>query len=390
MPQADLNRRTLTVVVLGLIPSIWMAWLLWFAPLDGLMADRTALAARDFTALWAAGQAAAEHSLAVLSDPATFTDYLRTMFGPGIPNQIWPYPPPILLLARPLSAVPLGLGFVLYSIGSLATLWLAMSLGGLSVIARAAVLLSPAVAANALAGQNGALISALLCGGLLLIDRRPGLAGLMLGALIIKPQFALLLPVCLLAGCYWRPALFGCMSSFALAFLSAYVFGYTPWVDFLSGNQNNISAYIGAPWRSDPAQLIFSSAFMATRSLGGGLSAAYLIQAMVTCGCAYCAWQVWRSPHVSTRARTAATLPLILLAAPWVHSYDMPALAVSIALLIPRSGTIQRALLAVAWLWPGLPPMIPFPPPLAVLSIGCVAWCATSFARRGYGALRLA
>ena len=383
MPQSGLHRRSLLVIVLGLLPSLWAAWLLWFAPINGLTADRSALAARDFTALWGAGQAAAEHSLAVLSDPAAFTAYLRMKFGSGIPSQIWPYPPPILLLARPLAEFSLPAGFVLYSAGSIVALWLAVSLGGLSSMARIAVLSSPAVAANALAGQNGALVAALLCGGLFSIDRRPILSGVLLGAVSIKPQFALLLPICLLAGAKWRSALTGCITSFTLAFCAAYAFGYTPWLDFLSGNRATVSAYIGAPWQSDPAQLIFSSAFMAIRSLGGGLAAAYSIQTIVTCGCACWAWKIWRNPQLDSGRRTAVTLPLILLAAPWVHTYDMPALAVSIALLLPGSGTLRRVLLGLAWLWPGLTPIIPLPPMIAVLSIGSVAWLAGSPDRRG-------
>ncbi len=361
---------------------------MWFAPVQDLAADRTALAARDFTALWMAGQAAAEHSLAVLSDPAAFTGYLRTAFGTGLPHQIWPYPPSILLLARPLAALPLGLSFVAYSVASVAALWLAISLGGLSTLARVAIVLSPAVAANALAGQNGALVGAVLCAGLLLIDRRPIVSGLLLGFVSIKPQFALLLPVCLVAGGRWQAALYGCISTFTLACSAAYIFGVAPWVDFLLENHKTVSAYIGAPWHSDPAQLIFSSPFMASRSLGAGLAAAFTIQTFATCGCAWWAWRIWRDPRIETSARMAATLPLVLLASPWVHTYDMPVLAVSVALLLPGSGVGRRASLGVAWLWPGLPPLIPFPPVLAVLSLSSVAWLAGSSAKRGCGVPR--
>ena len=388
MKLSGLDRRSLLVVVLGLIAPLWVGWLLWFAPIDGLTADRTALAARDFTALWAAGRAAAEHSLTVLSDPAAFTANLRMKFGPGIPSQIWPYPPPILLMARVLAECSLSAGFAVYSCMSLIALWFAVSLGGLSPVGRAAILLSPAVAANALAGQNGTLIAALLCGGLLAIDRWPLLSGLLLGAVAIKPQFAMLLPICLVASFRWRTALTGCICSITLALSAACAFGYTPWLDFFSGNQNTVSAYIGAPWQSDPAQLIFSSVFMASRSVGATLNTAYLVQTVVSCGCAYAVWLVWRDPAFDTKRRTAVTLPLILLAAPWVHTYDMPMLAVSIALLVPGAGTVRRALLGIAWLWPGLPPLLPFPPVLAVLSVCSVAWIAGSSARRGCYALR--
>jgi len=382
----ELHRRTTAVVALGLLPSIWAAWLLWLAPVEGLGADRTALAARDFTALWAAGQAAAQHSLAILASPVAFTDFLRAQFGPGIPAQIWPYPPPILLLAQPLAKLPLYSSFAVYSAAGLAVLWLATRLAELSTLARAAILVSPAVMSNALCGQNGTLIAALLCGGLLAIDRRPILAGALLGAVVIKPQFAFLLPFCLLAAPRRAALLSTGISSLSLSLLSVIVFGYQPWVEFFSKNRGAVSAYIGAPWQSDPAQAIFSSVFMAVRSLGGGTTAAAVVQAAASCCCAYFVWRLWRNPQWDARQRAAATIPLILLASPWVHMYDMPALAVSLALLLPGCTVPGRILIAIAWLWPGLSPVLTVPPLCAVLSIASVA----RFAQRGFGTLQSA
>lgn len=367
--------RSIIVMALGLLPCLWTAWILWAAPIDGLTADRSALAARDFTALWAAGRASATDVLAVLSNPISFTSYLRDLFGAGIPNQIWPYPPPILLIARPLAALPFLPGFVLYTTLSIIALLFALRSSLLSGPKQAAILLSPAVATNALTGQNGAVISAILIGGLFWIDRRPILAGALLGALAIKPQFAVLLPICLISGGHWKAAIAGCVSAISLAFLSVIVFGYEPWVEFFLG-QKALTAYIGAPWRSDPAQSIFTSAFMAARSLGAGLSLAYVIQGAVTAGCAYLAWQVWRMPGISTNRRAAATLPLILLAAPWVHTYDMPALAVAVALMLPFQPGWRRPVLAFAWLWPGLSAVMSIPPSVAVLSVASVAGLA--------------
>lgn len=370
---------------IGLLPCLWTAWILWAAPLDGLTAARSALAARDFTALWAAGQAAATGTLAVLANPGSFTAYLRDIFGAGIPDQIWPYPPPILLIARPLAALPFMLGFALYTALGLAALLLASRSSSLSRLQRAAILLSPAVATNALTGQTGALISAMLLGGLLLIDRRPVLAGVLLGALIIKPQFAVILPICLVAGSRWKTAFAGCASAIVLAFSSVIVFGLEPWVEFLLG-QKAVSAYVGAPWQSDSAQSIFTSAFMAARSLGADLSLAYAVQVSVTVCCAYSAWRLWRAPNLSAKALTVATLPLVLLAAPWVHTYDMPALAVAVVMMLPVEPGWRRSALAFAWLWPGLSQLISIPPSIAVLSVASVAWLASWYASPLYRA----
>lgn len=303
------------------------------------------------------------------------------MFGTGIPDQIWPYPPPILLIARPLAAMPLMVGFALYTALGLAALLGAFRSSSFSRLQQAAILLSPAVLTNALTGQTGALISALLLGGLLSVDRCPVLAGILLGALAIKPQFAALLPICLIAGNRWKTAVSGCASAIVLAFSSIIVFGPEPWVEFVLG-QKAVSAYIGAPWQSESAQSLFTSAFMAARSLGAGLSVSYAVQAAVIAISACFAWRLWRAPNISTSARTAATLPLVLLAAPWVHTYDMPALAVAVVMLLPSEPGWRRTTLAFAWLWPGLSQLISIPPAIALLSVASVALLANYDASR--------
>ena len=234
---------------------------------------------------------------------------------------------------------------------------------------------SPAVAVNALTGQTGALISALLLGGLLLIERRPILAGVLLGALIIKPQFAILVPIGLIAGRHWKTLASSCASGIMLAFSALVLFGVVPWVEFFLG-QKAVSAYVGAPWQSDPAQSLFTNVFMVARSLGANLGVAYMAQAVVTAGCGYVVSRLWQAPNLSHTVRTVATLSLTLLAAPWVHTYDLPALAVAVVMLLPAEPGWRRSALAFAWLWPGLSQLYSVPPTIAVLSVGSVAWLA--------------
>ena len=65
-------------------------------------------------------------------------------------------------------------------------------------------LAAPAVFINAVGGQNSTWTAALFGSGLSLLERRPLLAGGLLGLLIYKPQLGLLIPVALLAGRHWR------------------------------------------------------------------------------------------------------------------------------------------------------------------------------------------
>ena len=65
-------------------------------------------------------------------------------------------------------------------------------------------------------GHNGFLTALLLGGGLILLERKPFLAGLLLGCLVYKPQFALVLPLLLLALWNWRAIAGAAVSSLAL------------------------------------------------------------------------------------------------------------------------------------------------------------------------------
>ena len=401
----------------ALVPALVTAWVLWCAPLPDLAADRTAIAARDFTALWGAGQLALRHATALLSDPALFTQHLRDWFGPEMPDQIWPYPPPILLLGAPLAHLPLPVAFLLYSGVTLALLWGVLRCAGLPRWMPTVVLLSPAVAENLLIGQNGAITAACLAGGLLLVDSRPLVAGALFGALVIKPQMALLLPLCLLAGARWRAAGSAFGVSAALIGVCWACFGSEAWIDYLVTARPAIQAYFEAPWTSAGSQRIFASVFMAARSLGAGLPTAYAAQTVVALACAALAIRAWRQPDLEPRGRMAITVALTCLASPWVHSYDMVALAVAIITLAfdrpywnqsgrsadqtkldpsrrnysqgdlslaLRGQPQHRPFLALAWLWPGVLTLMPIPTPLLVASTASVALLAWRNRRPAY------
>ena len=368
----------------ALLPAILTAWVLWVAPIPDLTADRTAIAARDFTALWGAGQLALLNDTAALADPALFTQSLRDWFGQGMPNQIWPYPPPTLMLAAPLAHLPLGWSFLFYTVATLLLLWSMLRLAGLERPLCASVLLSPAIADNILIGQNGALTAALLVGGLSLLQRRPLLAGALLGMLILKPQLALLVPICLVAGAHWRAAMTALAVGAAIVGLSWACFGPQAWTDYATIARPAIQAYFEAPWDSASAQHIFASAFMAGRSLGATLTVAYAIQCLVTAACAVVTFLAWRRPGAEPRLRVALTLALACLASPWIHSYDMTALAVAIVTLSRTDRALSRFALALAWCWPALLMLVAIPVSLLFCSTAAVAALAWHADRRGH------
>jgi hypothetical protein len=360
----------------ALLPQLLVVAVLWILPVGELRADRTAMAARDYTDMWAAGHLVAFGKGYILSDLAGFNAALQTMFGVGFPHQMWPYPPPILLLAVPLSTLPLLPGFLLYTAGTMGLLWLALRRGGLTAAACGAVLVSPALADNALTGQNASLTSALLFGGLLLVHRRPVIAGGILGALIIKPQLGILVPLCLAAAGNWRAVLAMAVSASLLIVLSGGLFGFDTWVEFFVHTRPHIAANIEAPWQALPSQQIFASTLMAARSVGASVQIAYGLQAVVSLVCAAAAWWTWRTPRGDPILRAALTGVLALAASPWVHSYDMIPLSIAVVALVKAESGFSRILLGFAWIWPGAVTLVPIPLPLSVASVGCVAWLA--------------
>ena len=90
----------------------------------------------------------------------------------------------------------------------------------------------PAVFVNVGHGQNGFLTAALLGGALQLLDRRPSLAGVLIGFLAYKPQFGLLIPLALLAGKRWITIAAAAATVAALIALSVVMLGTDVWHAF--------------------------------------------------------------------------------------------------------------------------------------------------------------
>ena len=219
----------------------------------------------------------------------------------------------------------------------------------------------------------------MLFGGLFLVHRRPVLAGAILGALVIKPQLGMLVPLCLIASGNWRALLAMATSANLLIAASALLFGVDAWIGFLVHTRPMIAAILEAPWRALPTQQNFASPLMTARSIGASMEVAYGIQTAVTLLCGAVAWWTWRTPDFERIPRVALTGLLALAAAPWVHTYDMIPLAVAIVVLAPRMHW-PSALLGFAWFWPGAVVLLPTPLPLSVarnstrLSLLGVVW----------------
>jgi hypothetical protein len=289
----------------------------------------------DFACGWVAGLQALHGHIASIFDPAQFLKAQDALVGAGhsvYPH--WPYPPIYFLILAPLALLPYVTAFLTWNVATLA--------GCVVVVYRivprrpaiALVLASPFTAWNLLDGQSGLLTASLLGAALLLLERQPILAGVFIGCLSYKPQFALLLPIALAASNRWRAFASAATTLAVLVGTSTVLFGIEAWQAFpraLTAHANGI--LLGTP--ADAASTYWGhlqTVYGLVRTLGGGAPPAWAAQGITTVAVVIVIWVVWRSP-VRYALKAAALSTAALIATPYAQSYDLAAIAVPVAFL---------------------------------------------------------
>jgi hypothetical protein len=206
---------------------------------------------------------------------------------------------------------------------------------------------APGIAVCVFFGQNGFYTAALLIGGLLCLDRRPVLSGILFGILTIKPQLGLLLPVLLLLERRWVTIASAVVTAATLVVATAMLFGWSVWFEFW---QKIIPQQVWLTEHSDG--LLFSmvsSVFYGARLIHLPLGVAWAIQ-YIGAAIAFAAvvWTYWqrRDPALSLALFVTATF----LFTPYILNYDMVVFGFVVALLRDRPDNTMadhRLLLAV-------------------------------------------
>ncbi|WP_293882839.1 glycosyltransferase family 87 protein [Sphingomonas sp.] len=307
----------------------------------------------DFSNVWTAGRMALDGRAPLAWNwPAHFAMQQLVHHSPDIPFYGWHYPPPFLLVAALLATMPYVWALIVWQattlLIALATVRRILPIRGVTLAACGA----PVVLVCLGHGHNGFLTAALLGGGLLLLDRRPFVAGLLLGCMIYKPQFALVLPVVLLLGWHWR-AIGGALASAGLlCALTLVLWGWPVWAAFIHSlplTQSVVIEQGATGWEK------IQSAFSAVRNWGGSIPLAYGIQTGVTAIAVAGAALVSRGtpPFV----RNAMVIAAALLSTPYLLDYDLVPLGMAIAFLVAEGRergflTYEKTVLALVWIVP--------------------------------------
>jgi hypothetical protein len=305
---------------------------------------------RDFLNTWMGGRSVFGDGPAAWFDLRTYNAALRAMLGADYLEHYWSYPPHVLLFIWPFGLMPYLPAYIAWCAAGIA-LYLVACLG---IVTRDRLLflaVAPGVAVCVFFGQNGFYTAALLIGGLLSLDRRPVLAGVLFGILTVKPQLGLLLPVMLLLERRWVTIVSAVTTVAALVVATAMAFGWDVWIEFwqkVVPQQQWLTAH--------GTGLLFAmvgSVFYGGRLMDLPAGLAWTMQGLVgAAALAAVAWTFWRrrDPALSLSFLITATF----LVTPYILNYDMVVFGFVVALLRQRDDNTRRDhwLMLAVWTLP--------------------------------------
>jgi alpha-1,2-mannosyltransferase len=363
-----LTRERMRLVAFAVLLASVIGLVVLIAKSDGYLDWRGHPIGTDFANVYAAGTYVLEGRADTPFDPALHHARQKEIFGANTPFYGWHYPPFFLFIAAALALLPYGLAlaawlavtFLLYLVAIRAILVFRAAPAGapagtqpLDPLWLLFAVAFPAVLVNAGHGQNGFLTAALIGGGLVMLDRRPALAGILFGLLSYKPQFGLMIPLVLVVTGRWRTFGAAALTVAALALASTFAFGPQVWSAFLASTEFSRVVVLEA---GDTGWHKIQSVFSWVRMWGGSVGLAYALHAAVVVALGVMLVRLWRSDRPYP-LKAGALIIASVLSTPYALDYDMMTLAPAIAFLaldgLQRGfSPWQKTALAALWLAP--------------------------------------
>jgi hypothetical protein len=316
-------------VVFAVMAALLLAGDAWMHSRAGVTDGDGIPLGRDFINYWSGAQLAAHGHAVQAYDLKAFVAFERAHTAANATLRWYSYPPVALLLSLPLALTGFISGLIAWLLAGYAlnAVLLARSLDRRWALL--AAFATPAALMNALSGQNGAFSAALFAGAVLSLQRRPWLAGALLGLLAFKPHLAVLVPLALAMGRHGRAFAGAALSALGVCLASALLFGPQVWTDFLHNAPFNVTVLetgIGF-WPRMPTP------FATMMELGTGLRAAYGAQIVSGLFAAAITALAWRT-QAPVRVKGAVLVLATFLVTPYAWDYDLVAVTFAVAWLV--------------------------------------------------------
>jgi alpha-1,2-mannosyltransferase len=375
---AWLTRERVRLVAFAVLAASGAGLLYLLVTANGLVDIQGRPLGTDFSSFYAAGTHVLDGHPDAPYDLARQHGRQQELFGAATPFYGWLYPPFFLFIAAALAWMPYGAALIVWQAATLGLYLLALrtilrtslpascSPGPGTQVNDTAqqtpasdplwLLLAvafPAVLVNIGHGQNGLLTAALLGGALAILDRKPLVAGILLGLLAYKPQFGLLLPIVLAASGRWRTFAAAGATVALLVLAATLVFGAPVWHAFFESTRYTRLVVLE---QGDPGWYKMQSLFAWARMWGASIPLAYALQGTLVAGLIGALVALWRSA-TPYPLKAAALCLATILATPFTFDYDMTVLAPAIAFfaadgLARGFGPWEKTTLAAVWLMP--------------------------------------
>jgi alpha-1,2-mannosyltransferase len=287
---------------------------------------------RDFANVYTSGRLMLEGRLDLLYDLKGYSAYQDVLFQGGLRAHNYSYPPPTLLYTWAFALLP-------YPVALLS--WLLLTGTAFAAAARPYLreaglpawlaLIAPATLLNVWAGHYGLLIGALWLGAFHLLPRRPVLAGMLIGLMLVKPHLAILAPLILARRGEWRAFAAAAFTAAALVAVSALAFGpdlWRIWLGVTVGVQTAMVDDVGTYFLT-----MMPTVVPTVSALGFPGAVAWALQLLA--GGAAVAGLLLHMPRDSRSAGLAGGVATFLVL-PYAFNYDMTVPGLAALLMLAR------------------------------------------------------
>lgn len=296
------------------------------------------LLGRDFVNVFTGGRLELEGKLTTIYDLYAYNQYQDVLFDGAVQGHNYSYTPVSFLYIWIFGLFPYVVSYFLWlGLTGTAFLFAARPYVEEAGLPAWTILLLPAVAMNVWAGHYGLLFGALWLGAWRLLDTRPRMAGVLVGLLIVKPHLAILMPLVLIRRRAWTSFLFAGLTVFGAIALSALLFGWTPWLDYVGttlGYQAAMVDDVGTLFL-----LMMPTVAPSLFLLGIPPAMAWAVQ--ITIAVAACTALWVRMPDDPQRAGLAVGCATFLVL-PYAFIYDLTVLGIAALLILHRAERLQE------------------------------------------------
>ncbi|OKO72769.1 hypothetical protein AC629_37600 [Bradyrhizobium sp. NAS80.1] len=242
----------------------------------------------------------------------------------------WTYPPQFSLLLSPLALLPGWVAYLLFMALTLGAYLAALRTIAANNFALVLIVTFPAIAVTIGSGQNGFLTGALMGLVCVNIERRPFLAGIALGAMIIKPHLAIAAGVYLLLTQRWAVIAAAGATIILSSLVCTIVFNPQIWDAWLGGVRESVSYLEGGRY---PLFRMISTYAMLYAAVGSSTAAVWGQAAVACLALGTLGLSVVRG--ASPRFTLGVAVLTSVMISPYAYDYDLPIVGVALALLLP-------------------------------------------------------